>query len=426
MREIFKRCSCVDLLQLCLADGQLRSAVLEYGIPGKLIDFSEFGDFPIEEVFKIFGAKMTKMEISERDVETDQEGVSEFDEILRLISAHCAMDTLKYLNLQYDRGTSVRKRFVCPVLPFLRSLESFVITESVGAVRNPRMVLSDQKFCPTVNDFIDSIVANGVQLKSIELQNVQIAGNLFYVQHVRNLESLVLDACHILESKGFVTFMESKPKLKSFSWIHSYAPGLMLMSSGTTNAVCALTENNIPDLEQFHYHPIYVDSSMAYAINYDSLLTKLQNLKVMSIHELGDTELDVLVQKNSVQELRVFACRRDVEYVEGSKTLNISNYSKLKCISVLVNDDVDMGCYMLWLQEMPNITKLYVQFAVDFDFLFSVELYVKLMAKFTAHPDSLREPLRMFIEKDSVARLIFLLGQNYKKDLFPICACNFN
>lgn len=63
MREIFKYCSCADLFRLCIADDKLKAAVLECGIPGKLIDFREFGDFSIpseeddEDEYELFTPK---------------------------------------------------------------------------------------------------------------------------------------------------------------------------------------------------------------------------------------------------------------------------------------------------------------------------------------------------------------------------------
>lgn len=67
LRELFKYCSCADLFNLCIVSKQLESLVVEYGIQGKIIDFSEFVDFDIPEVFKIFGKKITKIKIGEKD-----------------------------------------------------------------------------------------------------------------------------------------------------------------------------------------------------------------------------------------------------------------------------------------------------------------------------------------------------------------------
>lgn len=69
---------------------------------------------------------------------------------------------------------------------------------------------------------------------------------------------------------------------------------------------------------------------------------------------------------------------------------------------------------------MPNITKLDVKFAGNFDFLFFVELYRKLIAKFTVQ--SLRKQLTIFMEAESMERSVFLLGRNYENNLIAIRA----
>lgn len=284
---------------------------------------------------------MTKIKIAEQNVVNQKENVSKFEEILQLISTHCPMDKLKYLNLQYDYGTSINKRYLYAVLPFLRNIESFVISESVVNVGPRRFccyrhMLHRLNFHPTVvNDFIDSIVANAVTIKSIEIRNVQFTGTFFYLQHVLNLETLALDVCHICEPDSFISLMNQKPKLKSFSWIHSYARRMT-----SSLSIAELVVNSLPDLESFHYHPVYGRGAIDAIedpflnINYENLINKSKHLKVLTINEFDYNILDTLVQKNSVQELRVFStCGYIVD-----KSLNICNYRELKCIKVKVTD----------------------------------------------------------------------------------------
>lgn len=421
MREVFKYCSCADLYQLCVADNELKKSVLECGISGKIIDFSDLVDFPILDVFKMFGKEMTKIKIAERNVVNKPENLSQFDEILRLVSTYCAMDKLKYLDLEFVGGTSVSKRFLYAVLPYLRNIESFVISECDKYVEcrrdrryQPYKRFSPMEFHPTINDFIDCIVANALKMKSIDIRNVQFTGTFFYLQHVRNLETLALDGCHISESDGFISLMEQKPNIKSISWIHSYAPRMT-----TSLIISKLFVNSVPNLVSFNYHPGHTNSTddafrdPFYYINYSNLISKSKQLKVLTIDEIDAKIWNTLVQTNSVQELQVRGAI-------GGTPVNFSNYTELKCIKVIAHDRYDKITYMEWLPEIPCLTELHLDFYEYFDFSYSVELYSKLLTRFTVHTDSL--PLTIYIEKKTVEKLLFELGQRYRKDLIEIRA----
>lgn len=164
----------------------------------------------VSDVFQIFGEKITKIKISQRDFGNGY--VSKLDEILRLTSMHCAMDKLKYLNLQFNSGFSVNKRYLYAVLPFLRNIETVVITGddydrvvdccSLLSYYTCRARLARLGFDPSINDFIDTVVANAVNIKSIEIRKVQFTSTFFYVLCGRNLETLVLNDCHIREPDG--------------------------------------------------------------------------------------------------------------------------------------------------------------------------------------------------------------------------------
>lgn len=117
------------------------------------------------------------------------------------------------------------------MLPFLRNIETVVITEddidrvdccALLSCYTCRTRLARLAFDPSINDFIDTIVANAVKFKSIE--------------------TLVLNDCHIREPDGFVAFMEEKPNiLKSFSWIHSSVDGI-------SSTPYELVEKHIPGI----------------------------------------------------------------------------------------------------------------------------------------------------------------------------------
>lgn len=121
-----------------------------------------------------------------------------------------------------------------------------------------------------------------------------------------------------------------------------------------------LIVNSFPDLESFHYHPVYghgasdaVEDPFLY-VNYENLINKSKQLKVLTIHEIDYNILNTLVQKNSVQELEVIGTIGHLV----AKSLNISNYRELKCIKVKVNDKFDKGFYMELLPEIPCSNKI--------------------------------------------------------------------
>lgn len=407
MREIFKYCSPADLYQLCIVSNKMKAAVLELGVPGKLIDFDELVAIPTSDIFTTFGKAMTKVRIAERHVKSEPRNVSNFDEILRLISTYCAIDNqLKYLSLECDRGPSDDKRYLLAVLPFLRGIESFTILRNFRSFRRSTPI--PVRFRPPVTDFIDLIAANAINLQSIHIEGFAISGTFFYLQHIRNLRELILSRCEIGDSDAFISFMEHRPKLKTLKWYCSNVPEL-------TRQVYDVVQNNVSNLEVFHYIP---DSRATFDIaDYGILVTKLKNLKTLMAYEATDQIMNTLAQKNSVRELIICGTRRYDE------VLNLRNYTKLNYIVVFIHDQVDKDAYIEWLPELPCLTELQVSFVETFDYSFLVVLYMRLLERSEYH--SSLKPLTLYIRNESVGMLLNELGTNYRKESIVIRAGEF-
>lgn len=252
MREIFAYCSILDLYNMTKASGELKNAVIENGIRGRLIDFEELAECcHILDVFKVFGQQMTKIKIGEKNIQYKEQQFSKFDEILRLISTYCLVDTLKYLNLQYYYGTSIKKRFLYACLPFFRLIESFKLKETDHGGFEDCIDYFHVRpaYNSFINDFVERVLGNAEKINSIELYHLKITGRFFYAPHIRNLKTLSMVGCNVRVPDGLISFLQDKPKLRSFNWYNSSLRGLDTITSHSSNLVYEFVVNNIPDLE---------------------------------------------------------------------------------------------------------------------------------------------------------------------------------
>lgn len=174
-----------------------------------------------------------------------------------MISTYCAVDTLKYLNLQYYYGTTIKKQFLCESLPFFQCIESFVIkeTDQLGTEKYYNYFEFRTYYSVSINSLVEQVNGTAVNITSLEFHNLKIIGAFFHFHHVRNLKTLSLLGCNVRVPDGIISFLENNQKLKSFTWDNSSLYGMDRDTLHSSNKIFELATENMPDLEAFYYYP---------------------------------------------------------------------------------------------------------------------------------------------------------------------------
>lgn len=455
LRNICDYCSLADLYNMCIASDELEIRIQQNSVRGRTIKFSELADCcHILDVFKIFGPSMTKMEIGEKDIQYKERKYSKFDEILRLISTYCSMDTIKHLTLQYFHGSTIKKRFLYASLPFVRSLESLTIKETDQHCMEDciNYFETSSAYNPSVNDFLERVVATAVNIHSLQMYNLKISGRMFYLPHICDLETLILDGCNVRVPDAFLAFLQGKPKLRSLTWNNSSLRGMDTPNSHSSNFVYELVANCMTDLEALYYYPnegfinnnnIY-DGEFLFKLPDYKFLANFCNLKVLSIPGITVGCLNVLSRQNTVEKL--LTCFSQVNNRDNNTTdFNfLQNFKSLKCIQLFTSFDDKAKifnkellsrthhltkCYLDFYQIDEDIIKTAVQSARNLSILkisfrrgkFSIALYSKLM-DIRLKQCSLANPLVIYIEKKSLAQFLLRLEKNYRPDVITVRA----
>lgn len=294
-QEIIASLSNVDLLNMCLASDRLKETILNCDLRKRIFDFKEFASCHILPAFKIFGQRMVNLKISERDIRYQLDGLSKFDEILRLIAAHCSLDTIKHLNIQYYHTSQLKKRFIYNAVPFFRQIESFAISETDGRGTETCVdyFIVSRNFNKSINDFVERVLIKAVSVKSIELYWVKVTGRFLHLP-LSNLKTLQFVGCNVRDSLGIFSFLNTKPNLTKFSWIHSSVRGLDNLLLYSSDSILETVSNNLTNLETFEYsqnemyigksnkikmHTIYTPVNLLLINNFQ----KLENLAIRPI-----------------------------------------------------------------------------------------------------------------------------------------------
>lgn len=453
LRNIFSYCSVVDLYAMATLNDQLATLILENGIRGRLFDFGKLADCcHILDVFKMFGKQITKIIIGEKDVQYKETTLSKLDEVFRLISTYCSIDTLQYLDLQYFYGTSLKKRYMHAALPFFRAIESFKINETDrnGNHKYGGYLGINPMPNPAINDLVERTIGNASHITSISIFGVKISGRFFYADHVRNLKNLRITHCNLREPDAFITFLKNKPKMKSFIWDSSTLFGMDSVTSHSSNIVFELVTNNVPDLEYFEYNQNegyindrnkYKDKCLFLWPNYE-LLRNFKNLKVLRLLTMELNGLKLLAEMNTVEKLAAnlppAVNEFDLDFLD--------NFSNLKCIRFHTFESGE-SCRLKYLSKLPQLTEceisvsyMYptfdkvivkaVESAKDLSILrihssdrnhyVKFDLYSKLLEARLAHGFSAK-PLVLYLNKTFVKKgFVSRLGEGYRPDVIEI------
>lgn len=456
MRKMCNYCSLADLYNMCVASDEFEIRILQNAVRGRTIKFSELADScHILDVFKMFGPNITKVEIGEKDIQYKERKYSKFDEMLRLISTYCSIDTIKHLTLQYYHGSAIKKRFLYASLPFFHCIESLTIKETDQHCMEDciNYFETSTAYNLSVNDFVERVVATAVNINSLQLYNLKISGRLFYLPHICNLETLALDGCNVRVPDAFLAFVQGKPKLRSLTWNNSSLRGMDTLNSHSSNLVYELVANSITDLEALYYYPNEgfinnnnkYDGEFMFKLPDYKFLAKFRNLKVLSVPGITVGCLNVLARQNTVEKL--ITCFSQVNNRDNNSTdFNfLQNFSSLKCIQLFTSFDDRAKifnkellskmhhlteCYLDFFQIDEKIIKMAVKSARMLSVLkisfrrgkFTVALYSKLMDVRLKQCSRRADPLAIYIEKKSLTQILLRLDETYRPDVITVHA----
>ncbi|KAJ6633238.1 hypothetical protein Bhyg_16559 [Pseudolycoriella hygida] len=432
IRQVCEYLDLPDLYNMSVASEELKTKVVQSAIRGRMITFSKLADCcHIVHVFKLFGCAMTKIEISEKDIQYKERKFSKFDEILRLISTYCRKDTLRHLTLQYIHGSTIADHFLSVSIPFFRCIESLTIkeTDSKGLDTCIDYFECYPSFNTSVNDFLERVVTHAPRINSLQLYNMKITGHFFHLDHISKLKTLSLYGCNVRMPKTFLTFLQENQHLSSFTWENSSLFGLDTDSSHSSNLVYELVTSRLNHLKAFSYYPNegFIDDENKYnnefhfeMPDYDHL-SKFRNLKELSVPGISLTCLRLLTHQNTVEKL--FTLFSDVSSEDGEQNLNfLSNFTSLNCIQLFFPlDEKTKSFNKLLLSELSRLTQYIIHFdQIDKEILggqFSVSLYNNLL-EIRLRQESVTHPLVIFLENELIAE--FDKGTNYRPDIVDV------
>lgn len=454
IRKICDYCSFADLYNMCMASDELEIRIVQNAVRGRMVKFSEMSDCcHMLDVFRIFGSYMTRLEIAEKNVQYKERKFSRFDEILRLISTYCSVDTIKHLSLRYCYGTTIKKRFLYAALPFFRCIDTLKIAETDHCSMDDciNYFESNCAYNPAVNNFVERVVSNAVNISALHLNNLKISGRLFYLRHIRNLKALSLDGCNIREPDAFLSFLREKPNLRSLKWNNSSLRGMDTNRSHSSNLVYKLVADSMSDLAAFHYYPNegFINDNDKYDSEFEfkmpdyNHLAKFSNLKELSIPGVTIDCLSVLAQKNTVEKLLTCFSQASTNRVNNPYDFKfLQNFSSLKCIQLFTsfdnraqkfNKELMLNahhlteCFLDFFQIEEDLITIAVQSARNLSTInisfrrgkFSTALYTKLRAIRSKH-GSAKGPLVICMEKKWVKPLLSRLNTNYRPDVIAV------
>lgn len=415
-----------------------------------MFDFEQLSDCcHILDVFKVFGKQITRIKISEKDVQYKEQNISKLDKILQLISTYCTIDALKHLDLQYFYGTSIEKRYMHAALPFFRAIEYFSLNEvdKSGLYKCSDYFINNRGYNPAVNELVERIIGKATNLTSIQLTRLKVTGRFFFADHVRNLNNLSIVESNIRAPNGFIAFLESAPKLVSFRWDSSSLFGRDTDTSHSSNIVYELVAKNVPDLESFHYDQneffMTERNRCSYVRNFSfpnhELIRNFGKLKVLGLKTMETECLQLLAEMNTVEKLEANLPLQPEINFDFMRT-----FTNLKSVKFHTHDFGKQN-HMNYLAKLPQLIECHVsvtELFSDFDDVLvklvesannlstlrltllvgklKVGLYPKLLDARLAHAADSVNPLTICLEKQELKRFMGRLRQAYRPDVIQI------
>lgn len=121
-------------------------------------------------------------------------------------------------------------------------------------------------------------------MNTIKISYLKITGRFFYCHQLRNLKNLSLIGCQLREPNGFISFLEDKPNLISFTLNQSSLRGMDNVVLDSSNSVFEAfvydaNEGYLNEQNKFKMHSIYIQPNFQLMYQFK----KLKSLKMLTV-----------------------------------------------------------------------------------------------------------------------------------------------
>lgn len=196
--SIFKRLDVSDLISMCDVNKRYRSLIQDHVIARKTIDFDELDNLTAK-IFKLFGKHMTKLVISEADVDDypAEPKYDAFDRFLKLIINYGCEGKLTELGLGFidPNFRACTQRLFTQAIPFFRNITKLNYINSRSM------------------EFFNTFPLNN--LRWLKLYRLRFTSNWLLSPALRNLQHLYVYEIDNVCIPTFKQFIQSRPRLKT-------------------------------------------------------------------------------------------------------------------------------------------------------------------------------------------------------------------
>lgn len=211
-----------SLMHLCQVNKQFQANICAYKhiFGSKLFDINEFDDvsvinpigdykfmislfvFKIRPILSDYGPFIRKLDANEYNL-LHEKFSQKFNSFLRNIVSNLVPANLTQLTLRF-RVVKLDQNVLDSALPFFVNLEHFSLFSSG---------LND--YSGAQEHFLDQVIGNARQLKSLDLRYLRTAGRWYRFDHLRHLQSHTFLFVELITFANFREFIQSGPMLRS-------------------------------------------------------------------------------------------------------------------------------------------------------------------------------------------------------------------
>lgn len=299
--EIFQFLSTSDLIHLCQINPMVCDAIKERAIGKHHIDFSDWNQlWGTETIFSEFGAKIRSMAIHEWDFSQPEAASSIGDhpinQFLSMLVKNCTPNRIEELLLNFDFH-GINPTQLKEARPYFSQLKKLIFASIIG--RHPN---SDNQELP-----LNTMIESAKQLSSIQLENTTSSGDWLRLNHMTNMENLVLVNSLVSNDENWLHYLTNQPKLTSFAWVHSTIPNYQL---------CENVARHCTDLERFFDVQFRIDDEEQYfqrdfVMSRYNYFASFQNLKCAQITAYTESGRDLIgafmamTRRNTIERLGI-------------------------------------------------------------------------------------------------------------------------
>lgn len=166
------------------------------------IEVSYFLSLQLMPVFTNFGQFIRKLEVNEYTLIHDK-FISKFNELLNVFIKYLVPGNLTELTIDFGIY-KLDRELLRSALPYFSNLK-FLCFKGWG----------DDDYSRSQEYFLDEVIGNARQLKSLDIRHLRTAGKWYRFEHFINLEHLTFIFIDLIKFADFRQFIERRPALKT-------------------------------------------------------------------------------------------------------------------------------------------------------------------------------------------------------------------